>query len=394
MPEAETQELFQEQVHQFPLPTHHFTMLADDVGRFLRVDADGTVSTSNDADDEAMWDPIEGGQFRHVTSGLTTDDEDWPGLHFTAIHGPAEMPGTSLAHFKQHGWVCLPNVLAAEIVEALEKVACTDRYEDRVFDLKTPAMCQSDAIARTAAEPVSLWLMRQYLGTREVRLGHPPSFAILGRDDGKRDVQGWHCDFPYLWGISGKSEENDGPVPYGRVPTSSGDTVLGIQRNVCISPFTKVGGATAYKLGSHATDHGPPREWGTGSTHFSPGYRAQHGLPYNGPDADIVEAPGGSIILYDARTWHRAGVNRTDKRRSALLQAMIPMYVMPFADTSKAYRELKASDGWQGLTVREQEEMRNLMVHYITGPGGRFAITTDPELSTELPAPQGPMRVG
>ncbi|MCZ6616657.1 MAG: hypothetical protein O7E57_00885 [Gammaproteobacteria bacterium] len=59
----------------------------------------------------------------------------------------------------------------------------------------------------------------------------------------------------------------------------------------------------------------------------------EHGLPDNGPDADIVEAPAGSIILYDARTWHRAGVNRTGEKRAAMLQAITPMYLMPFTDT-------------------------------------------------------------
>jgi ectoine hydroxylase-related dioxygenase (phytanoyl-CoA dioxygenase family) len=247
-------------------------------------------------------------------------------------------------------------------------------------------------MAKTAAEPLSLWLMRQYMQTNEIRLGHTPSLALLSQDDGKRNVQGWHSDFPYLWGISRSIDEERHPITDGRVPTPSGPTVLGIQRNVCISPFTSVGGATAFKLGSHARDQGPPRQWGNGSDHSQPGYRAEHGLPYSGPEADIVEAPGGSIILYDSRTWHRAGVNRTDKRRSAMLQAMIPGYMLPFMDTSGPYKSFKQSDAYQELSNRERDELRRLMIHYIAGPLGRHAITTDAELTGELNESIGPAR--
>ena len=95
----------------------------------------------------------------------------------------------------------------------------------------------------------------------------------------------------------------------------------------------------------------------------------------------MVEAPAGSIILYDSRTWHRAGVNRTAKRRAAMLQAMVPMYVMPFGDTSDAYKAFVESDAANHLTALELREMEALMVHRIVGPGGSWAITVDQELT-------------
>ena len=226
-------------------------------------------------------------------------------------------------------------------------------------------------MASTAAEPVSLWLIRAYMKTPDIRLAHTPGMAVLGTDDGKRNVQGWHSDYPYHWGVPAD----------GLVPTPTGETVLGVQRNVCVSDFTRERGATVFKLGSHARDHGPPTEWGTAALHARPGYRAAHGLPYGGPEADIVEAPGGSIILYDARTWHRAGVNRTPYKRAAMLQAMTPMYVMPKNDTSADYRDFIASAAYGELTDRERDEMRRLMVHEFIGPGGRYAITADRELT-------------
>ena len=99
-----------------------------------------------------------------------------------------------------------------------------------------------------------------------------------------------------------------------------------------------------------------------------------------------MEAPAGSVLLYDARTWHRAGVNRTDERRAAMLQAVTPMYVMPFSDTSKTYKAFVAAPLAGELDDRERGELARLLVHRIVGPAGRPAITTDAELTRALGA--------
>lgn len=232
-------------------------------------------------------------------------------------------------------------------------------------------------MAKTAAEPVSLWLTRQYMGLDEVTLGHAPAIVVLTKDDGKRNVQGWHSDYPYHWGIPA----------FAAVPTPSGATVLGVQRNVCVSEFTKVRGATAFKLGSHTLDRAPPKAWGRAGDHGRPGYRAEHGLPYTGPDADIIEAPAGSTILYDARTWHRAGVNRTNHRRAAMLQAMVPAYVVPKNDTGGPYRQFVQSAVYGELDSRQRRELNNLMVHRFPGAYRRQAMVGDEALATSSSAP-------
>ena len=66
-----------------------------------------------------------------------------------------------------------------------------------------------------------------------------------------------------------------------------------------------------------------------------------------------------------------------------MLQAMTPAYVMPKNDTSVAYKRFVQSPVYEELTPRERREMRRLMVHTFPGPGGRYAIAPDPEL-TEL----------
>lgn len=365
-------------------PTHdHLTLLVAPDGRFFGLDGNGAPVLSDDADDGVMWRETPG-HFRHAVSEADLDFARVSGgiqvrhagpaktdLMLTPAHGPERLPSAYLAEMRANGWTCLTSILSPDLVEALERVACTDRYAERKPDGSQPLLCQGPAIAQTAAEPVSLWVVRQYMQTPDIKIAHSPGMAVLTPDDGKRVVQGWHADYPYHWGVPA----------VGQVPTPSAQTVLGVQRNVCVSDFTKDGGATAFKLGSHALDQPPPESWGTATLHYQKGYRGEHGLPYSGPEADIVEAPGGSIILYDARTWHRAGINRSQKNRAALLQAMIPMYVMPKNDTSKPYLEFAASEAACELNERERREFQNLMVHQFIGPGGRYAIGADEALT-------------
>jgi len=384
---------FQERVVRVAATGNHFALLTSPDGRFLRL-RDGAPAVGDAADDHAMWIALADDVYRHAVTGrelrathraadggydLTLDGQTLDGggtpanvpARFTVDHGPEQLPSEYLKFFKDHGWVCLTCVVGPRLVDELQRVACTDGYADREVDRTTAQLCQSAAVAKTAAEPVSLWLTRQYMGLDEVTLGHAPAIVVLTRDDGKRNVQGWHSDYPYHWGIPA----------FAAVPTPSGATVLGVQRNVCVSEFTKVRGATAFKLGSHTLERPPPEAWGRAGVHGRPGYRAEHGLPYTGPEADVIEAPAGSTILYDARTWHRAGVNRTDHKRAAMLQAMVPAYVVPKNDTGGPYRQFVRSAVYGELDERQRRELNNLMVHRFPGAFRRHALIADEELA-------------
>ena len=383
----------QETIHRVSRPDHFFKLIQAGDGSYLHCDEHLKLTLSTETSDDVIWDVAEGNELRHVKTNFrikatpientnqvvlkatTSQPCEIPNQPFEISHGPAHLPSAYLEELRQNGWTCLTQVIDDATLEGLEKVACTDRYEGQVADRSQPAMCQSAAVARTIAEPISLWVIREYLQIQDVRLSHTPGFAVLRQDDGKRNVQGWHSDFPYHWGVPAK----------GVVPTPTGKTSLGVQRNVCVSPFTREGGGTIFKLGSHALDRPPPDEWGTATAHAKPGYREENGLPYGGPNADVVDAPGGSIILYDSRTWHRAGVNNTTKKRSALLQAMTPMYILPKNDTSRSYKQFVGSSVFNEITQRERDEIRNLMVHHFIGPGGEYPITvdTDPVHSME-----------
>ena len=356
---------------------HRYSLLQDANGLLLGMDEKGALMAVSEADDSVVWDVGPDG-YRHVSSERSINATDgrvsFNGASFTPCHGPEKLPSAYLRELRANGWSCLTGILAPDVVDGLQRTACTDAYADSTPDRATPQFSQHPALARTAAEPISLWVIRQYLATPDIHFSHTPALIVLNRDDGQRNVQGWHSDYPYHWGINVR----------GRVPELPGEVLLGVQRNVCVSEFTKERGATAFKLGSHALNHGPPEEWGTAGMHGRPGYRAEHGLPYNGPEADVVEAPAGSIILYDSRTWHRAGVNRTDHRRAAMLQAMTPMFVMPKNDTSTAYKHFLDSPACQQINDRERNELQRLMVHRFLGPAGRDAIGPDVALSEAL----------
>ena len=348
------QEFFQERVVKVEPSQHHFQFLIAPDGQMLGLNDQGMLELSEDADDRVIWDQTPAG-FRHVATGneitaeinettcvLSVGDER---MTFAVYHGPEKLPSAYLEHLRQEGWVCLTSILPPEIVEGLERVAGTDR-EHLEMSNEIPKICQSVFVGRAIAEPISLWLIRQYMQTSELHLGHPPGFRVLNPDDGESRVGGWHSDIPYTSSASGETADRKGPIK-------------AVQRNVCVSDFTKIRGATCFKLGSHLADTPPPPEWNA-HRDAKPGER---GLPYSGPEADVVEAPGGSIILYDARTWHRAGINRSQQKRAAMLQSFQTVDVLPKRDTRPAHGRLVESPIYQELNAREQREIADLFLN-------------------------------
>lgn len=376
-------------VVSIPKPKRHYRYLHAPNGDWLATTDGAALHVQEHVDDAAIWEEAADG-FRHVATGtrlaadaleiesatqlrlggspLNADGAPGEAATFTVGHGPEKLPSVYLRELKENGWVSLTCVLSPSVVDGLQQVGCVDAYEGRE-PVRQPPLAQHPAVAKVTAEPISLWLTRQYMHTPDIRLGHSPGISALTRDDGEREVQGWHTDFPYLWGTG------------DRVPVPSGDLVLGMQRNVCVSDFRKDNGATLFKLGSHASNSPPPKEWGISTHTYRKGYRAKHGLPYSGPNADVIEAPAGTIVLYDARTWHRAGMNSTDRKRGAMIQAIIPGFIVPFMDTSATLKAFLKSDAHAQVTERERKELDKLMIHKIMGPAGMFAITIDEELT-------------
>ena len=201
---------FEERVVRVEKPSAHFTLLRNEKGDFLGV-SEGEIAVFDHADDKAIWKE-DGDTYCHVVSGLTLDvsaanDE---GVHlamngkslgedgsessvpgrFQPGHGPAHLPSEYLQQIRENGWVCLPSILSPHAVEELQRVSCTGKWDHEELDRSLPTLTQSVEVSRAATEPVSLWVMREYMQCREIRLAHRPGFAVVDPDDGERQVGG------------------------------------------------------------------------------------------------------------------------------------------------------------------------------------------------------------
>ena len=392
---------FNPKVHTIARPARHHALLVAPSGDWL-ASADGReLATQRHVDDAALWEATADG-FRHAVTGVSlqarpgavagsvrlslgvgadigSDGAPGAAADFTIGHGPEKRPSEYLAAFRATGWVALSCVLDPEVVEGLQRLGGVDGYEGAGDIPRDRQLADGPALARATVEPVSLWLCRQYMRVADIKLGHPPGVTALTPDDGERPVQGWHGDFPYMWG----SDRSPGAY---RVPPGADEVVLGIQRNICVSDFRLENGATVFCLKSHGANAVPPAEWGRANQTWKQGHRAEHGLPFGGEGTDVIEAPAGTIILYDARIWHRAGVNRTNRRRGAVIQAVTPGFIIPFYDTTAPFRRWLDSDVPAQMTERERRTIEDLMLHRIVGPQGVFAIAPDDELTERVRA--------
>ena len=77
-------------------------------------------------------------------------------------------------------------------------------------------------------------------------------------------------------------------------------------------------------------------------------------------------------------------VNRTERKRAAMLQAVIPMFIMPFMDTSRPYKDFIHSPLVEALTELERTELEAVMINKMVGPQGHLAITVDEELTERI----------
>jgi len=342
---------FSPRVYRIEPPTRRFSYLVAPDGDWLGCPDGRSVATQARVDDAAIWEQATGG-FRHVASGLLVaagdgaaegtvrlslgdvdigaDGAAGAGADYRPAHGPTRLPSDYLADFRAQGWVALECVLPPDVVDGLQRLGGVDAYEGEPMD-RSRHLQLDPAMARSTVEPLSLWLCRQYMRVDDIKLGHPPSVTALTPDDGERAVQGWHGDFPYMWG----SERSR--LGY-RAPPGSDELVLAVQRNICVSDFRLDNGATVFSLASFKTPGLPPEAWGRALRTYRPGDRQENGLPYGGEGTDVIEAPAGTILLYDARIWHRAGMNMTNRRRGAVIQAITPGFIIPFMPMGGPYR--------------------------------------------------------
>lgn len=100
-----------------------------------------------------------------------------------------------------------------------------------------------------------------------------------------------------------------------------------------VTDFTVDNGATLFVPGSHRS-----------------GMQPQHDAPFR--DAVPAEAPAGSLILWEGRTWHATGVNRTAAEfRLGVTQNFVAPMIRPLVNYPYSLR----SEVAERLTEREKE---------------------------------------
>lgn len=208
---------------------------------------------------------------------------------------PAQLPAATddveRAHhdLAEHGICALTGVLPADTLQVaradLYAAAASDRSRDREAKFKLDyahddtnqrvwnVLSRAPVFADLAEHPVALRLLRSVLGW-PMLLGNL-SANITGPGGGEMVL---HADQIFV------------PTPWPAEPQ-------GANAAWCLDDFTADNGATCFVPDSHRL-HRPP-----------------------GPDDEAVaapmEAPAGSLVVFESRLWHRTGFNRTTDQRRA-----------------------------------------------------------------------------
>ena len=332
-------------------PSHQYSLLEAENGSLLGLTQSGEVTHTLEAGDDVIW-RFYGKEIKHALSGHVLSHEVRNNrfvvsignkkVGFRRVLGPEKLPSEYLEELCKTGWTCLNSILSPDIVDGLEQVACTGPYEDNEQNSESPKLCQHVAVGKAIAEPISLWVLREYLQTKDIHLGHPPGFNVLPPEQIAKAGRSWHSDIPYTKSTS--------PQPvFSRIGPPKA-----CNRNTFVTNFSYENGATMLKPGSHLLDSAPPKSWNAPLE--------KNEMPYSGPEATVVEAPSGSLFLYDARTWHRAGYNRSDRKRGMMATNYETPDVYPKRDTRPACNKLHNSSVYHEMTAREQRDVTDLLM--------------------------------
>jgi ectoine hydroxylase-related dioxygenase (phytanoyl-CoA dioxygenase family) len=135
------------------------------------------------------------------------------------------------------------------------------------------ALSYDDFFVRLAAHEQLLRLVAKLLDENFILLGQN---AIINRAEKKHDQAVWHRDLTYQHFVSSRP--------------------LGISALYCIDDFNEQTGATKILPASHKVEAFPSQQ-----------FVEKH--------QRIVEAPAGSIIVFDAMLYHRGGHNQSGRTR-------------------------------------------------------------------------------
>ena len=328
-------------------------LLSNDAGECLH--GDGRFLPA--AGDAAIWQENPGGLHNVVygtvlrPNGDVNLDEratlEIDGARLSTQPGPERMPSEYLAELKDRGFTILDNLMTHQEVgrlkgEVARRISDNEQKTDGRLGVGDGVTWSAD-VARVVTHPVALWLMQTYLGTKAIHYCHPPSVTCMRPAKellGKFPPLGWHTDYPYHPGVLERERWGD-------------DRPLGVQVNVCVDEFRADNAATQFLPNSFALRQWPTEEFNTGGTRMGKGVHK---------DVAQMEAPSGSALVYDSRTWHRAcdELNVSGEDRVAILNAVAPSWVLPMVDKAQSASTYRSSDTNAALTTREQKDIKRL----------------------------------
>ena len=209
-----------------------------------------------------------------------------------ALPPPARDVEEGLAHIREFGLCIMTDVLAgpnlARARDALYRAAADDRargrerkfgldYGDDDSNQRVWNVLSRDSVFEDMIEhPLALAFVRGVLGWPAL-LGNL-SANITGPGGGEMVL---HADQIFV------------PEPWAADPQ-------GLNVAWCLDDFTEANGATRIAPGSHRLNRAP---------------RADEGDVPTVP----LEAPAGSMVVFESRVWHKTGFNRTaDQRRAGV----------------------------------------------------------------------------
>jgi ectoine hydroxylase-related dioxygenase (phytanoyl-CoA dioxygenase family) len=248
---------------------------------------------------------------------------------FKALPPPARDVEEGLAHIRDFGLCIIPGVLSGASLErareALYRAADEDRTRgrERKFSLdyghdetnqRVWNVLGRDPVFEDMAEhPMALAFVKAVLGWPAL-LGNI-SANITGPGGGEMVL---HADQIFV------------PEPWSADPQ-------GMNVAWCLDDFTEANGATRIVPGSHKLNRAPRPDEGGVAT-----------VP--------LEAPAGSIVVFESRVWHKTGFNRTEGERRAGVFAWYtkPIYRAQenwFLSLSPSFKDFASDDmlvllGW------------------------------------------------
>ena len=205
----------------------------------------------------------------------------------------------TLFHLKLHGWCLIENVIpAAEVNGVRQSIEATaaDYARPDADSINIPDVLNvNQSFAPYLAHEAILGPLRALWGPY-VRMRTAKGFVS------KPGCQGGslHADGPYIQSAPMRMD-----APYQ-------DFIAKVTAVWMLSPFTQENGGTLLVPGSHRADNNR-----TGGLD----------LPVPHPGQIQATGPAGSVVLFDARTWHGSGSNNSDEDRVGLVMAYFPWWL-------------------------------------------------------------------